>query len=59
MKMTTDTAKIIHETIAYTVTICLYAAEKEIPKVEEVKNITKLIFSKYLEEELGVTEIGD
>lgn len=59
MKMTIDTAKTVHEAIAYAVTICLYVVAEEIPKAEDVNDITKLIFSNYLEKELGITEIGD
>ena len=59
MKMTTDTAKTIHEAMAYAVTICSYVATEKIPKAEDVNDMLDLIFPKYLKEELGVTEIGD
>lgn len=59
MKITLDRAETIHKAIAYAITICLYVAEEEIPKAEDVNDITKLIFSNYLEKELGITEIGD
>ena len=59
MKMTTDTAKTIHEAIAYAVTICSYEATKKIPTAEDVNEMAGMLFCIYLKEELGVTEIGD
>lgn len=59
MKITLDTAETIHKAIAYAVTICLYVAAEEIPTAEDVNDITKLVFSNYLEKVFGVTKIGD
>lgn len=53
MKMTTDTAKTIHEAMAYTITICSYEATKKIPAAKDVNDMLDLIFSIYLKEELG------
>lgn len=59
MKMTTDTARTIYETMVYTITTCSYEATKKIPLVEDVNEMARMILPIYLTKILGVTEIGD
>lgn len=59
MKITLEMTETIYKAMAYTITICSYEATKKIPAAKDINDMLDLIFSIYLKEELGVTEIGD
>lgn len=57
MEISFETAQLVHEAIAYTITKISYFTTGQIPSADDVNSATSLFFCKFLEDEKNITTI--